>query len=87
MNRTEARVRIVFAGLFVVTAAFIPVRAHALEDFTSPRNADVDARGAKSVLIEASAGSSVSKAGQESRRRAYQAPRDRASETVSTTSS
>ena len=44
-------------GLLVVAAAFIPVRAHAYEDFTSPRNADVDASGAKTVKIEAGAGS------------------------------
>jgi len=40
----------------VVAASFIPVRARAYEDYTSPRNADVDAAGAKSIRIEAAAG-------------------------------
>jgi len=46
-----------FAGLLVVTASFIPVRAEAQRFFEAPRNASVDARGARSARIEASAGS------------------------------
>src|SRR3954471_10320554 len=48
--------RIAVAGLLVVTAAFIPRRVRALEDYTSPRNAQVDAQGARTVRIEAAAG-------------------------------
>lgn len=45
------------AGSLVVTASFIPgPRAGAQNDYESPRNATVDARGARSVRIEASAG-------------------------------
>lgn len=48
--------RIAVAGLLVVTAAFIPRRARALEDYSAPRNAEVDARGARTIRIEAAAG-------------------------------
>ena len=48
--------RAVLIGLLVVAASFIPRRASAYEDYTSPRNADVGASGAKSVRIEAAAG-------------------------------
>ena len=40
----------------VVAASFIPRRTHAYEDYTSPRNADVNAAGARSIRIEAAAG-------------------------------
>jgi hypothetical protein len=56
MNRKGIVFRAALPGLLVVAAAFIPVRARAYE-VTSPRNADVDARGASSVRIEAVAGS------------------------------
>ncbi|MEO8192787.1 MAG: DUF4097 family beta strand repeat-containing protein [Gemmatimonadales bacterium] len=56
MNTTQPGRLIAVTGLFVVAAVFIPVRASAYEVYTSPRNADVDARGARSVRIEASAG-------------------------------
>lgn len=56
MNHTRTSIRAVVTGLLIVTAAFIPVRTEALEDYTSPRNAEVDARGARSAKIEAAAG-------------------------------
>ena len=56
MNRSGVVARYLVPGLLVVAAAFIPVRTRALEVHTSPRNADVDARGATSVRIEAGAG-------------------------------
>src|SRR4029079_7757455 len=43
-------------GLLNVTAVFIPRRTQALEDCTSPRQADVPVAGAKSSRIEAGAG-------------------------------
>ena len=49
-------VRAVLLGLLVVAASFIPRRAAANDDVTSPRNADVSASGAKSVRIEAAGG-------------------------------
>ena len=45
---------------FIVAAAFIPVhkvRAGGFDDYTSPRNAEVDASGAKTIEIRAGAGS------------------------------
>jgi hypothetical protein len=47
-----------FAALafFIVAASFIPRRVKAYEDYTSPRNADVSASGARSIRIEAAAG-------------------------------
>jgi hypothetical protein len=48
--------RIALAGVLVVTAVFIPRRVRALEDYTAPRNAEVDARGARTIRIEAAAG-------------------------------
>jgi hypothetical protein len=45
-----------FAAALIVTLAFIPTRAEALADYADPRNANVDARGATSARIEASAG-------------------------------
>ncbi|MDO8502455.1 MAG: hypothetical protein Q7S20_11500 [Gemmatimonadaceae bacterium] len=56
MIRTMIGIRRALPGLLIVTAAFIPVRTEALELFTAPRNAEVDARGARSVRIEAAAG-------------------------------
>lgn len=49
-------VRAALLGVLVVAASFIPRRVCAHEDFTSPRNAEVSASGAKSVRIEAAAG-------------------------------
>jgi hypothetical protein len=56
MNRSGVVARYAVPGFLVVAAAFIPVRARGLEVYTSPRNAEVDARGATSVRIEAGAG-------------------------------
>jgi DUF4097 and DUF4098 domain-containing protein YvlB len=56
MKRSRLTFRRYLAAILVVTAAFIPVRAHALADVTSPRNADVDARGATSIRVSAGAG-------------------------------
>lgn len=56
MNHSPISIRAAAAGLLIVTAAFIPIRAEALDDYTSPRDATVDARGARSVTIEAAAG-------------------------------
>ena len=47
----------VLAGLFIVTAAFIPTKAKAQDSYKDDRNAEVDARGATSARIEAGAGS------------------------------
>ncbi|HEX2721813.1 MAG TPA: hypothetical protein VHM24_02780 [Gemmatimonadaceae bacterium] len=56
MNRFPVPPRLAAIGLLIVTAAFIPGRTEALEDYASPRNATVDARGARSVVIDAEAG-------------------------------
>jgi hypothetical protein len=56
MNRASVGFRAALTGLFIVTAAFIPRRACALDDYTSPRNADVNVAGAKSIRIDAAAG-------------------------------
>ena len=56
MNRAILGVRAAFTGLLIVTAVFIPRRVHALEEYTSPRNADVSIGGAKSIRIEGAAG-------------------------------
>ncbi len=56
MNQSAISARAAAAGLLIVTAAFIPARSQALEEYTSPRNATVDARGARSVNIDAAAG-------------------------------
>lgn len=56
MNRSRPIVRAAATALFIVTAVFIPRRTHALEDYTSPRNADVPVAGARSIRIEAAAG-------------------------------
>ncbi|HEX6575088.1 MAG TPA: hypothetical protein VF042_08940 [Gemmatimonadaceae bacterium] len=50
-------VRLAAAALFIVAASFIPRRVHAYETYTSPRNAEVGSAGAKSVRIDAAAGS------------------------------
>lgn len=57
MKSINLGVRAVLLGLLVVAASFIPRRAAANDDVTSPRNADVSASGAKSVRIEAAGGS------------------------------
>lgn len=54
--RSRFILRSAIALAIVVTAAFIPVRAHAIGDVTSPRNADIDARGAKTIQVIAGAG-------------------------------
>jgi hypothetical protein len=56
MMRYRFILRSALALAIVVTAAFIPVRAHALGDVTAPRNADVDARGARTIQVIAGAG-------------------------------
>lgn len=56
MNRARPLIHAAVTGLFIVTAVFIPRRAHAVEDYTSPRNADVPVAGARSIRIEAAAG-------------------------------
>ncbi len=56
MSALAARL-LAFAGFFVVTASFIPVRAEAQDGYREPRNADVDVAGARSARIEAGAGS------------------------------
>ena len=57
MNRATVIPRAALTALYIVTAVFIPRRAHALEDYTSPRNADVPVAGARSIRVEAAAGS------------------------------
>jgi hypothetical protein len=57
MKSVTLGARLAVAGFLVVTAVFIPRRVRALgDDYTSPRNADVDARGARSVRIDAASG-------------------------------
>jgi len=56
MNRTKPLYRATLTGLLIVTAVFIPRRTQALEDYTSPRNADIPVAGAKSIRIDAAAG-------------------------------
>jgi len=43
-------------GALIVAAAFIPPRPAGAQEFTSPRNADVDVRGARRIHIEGAAG-------------------------------
>jgi len=61
MTRSRSLFKAGLAAAFVVTAAFIPVhRIHASvvdNDYTAPRDADVDARGAKTIEVRAGAGS------------------------------
>lgn len=54
---TRAWLRVGLATSFIVTASFIPGPARAQDGYTAPRNADVDARGARVVEIQAHAGS------------------------------
>ena len=56
MPSTRLTFRLAATLCFIVAASFIPVKARAYEDYTSPRNADVDAAGARSIRIEAAAG-------------------------------
>lgn len=44
------------AGLFVVAAAYIPVKSGAQAHYEVPRNADVSTSGARSIRIEAASG-------------------------------
>ncbi len=56
ISTVQLRTRVML-GVLIVTAAFIPPRgAAAQSEFRSPRNADVDARGARSIRVEAGAG-------------------------------
>ena len=57
MSTKRSWTRAAIAAVVIVTCSLIPVRARAQDQYTSPRNADVDARGARSVEIEAHAGS------------------------------
>lgn len=60
MTRSKSIFRTGLAAAFIVTAAFIPgrpARASVVDDYTAPRDADIDARGAKSVEVRAGAGS------------------------------
>ena len=60
MTRSRSILRTGLSAAFIVTAAFIPVhRIHAsvVDDYTAPRDADVDARGARSIEVRAGAGS------------------------------
>ena len=48
------------AAAFIIAAAFIPVHeasASGFSDYTSPRNAEVDTRGARTIEVRAGAGS------------------------------
>jgi DUF4097 and DUF4098 domain-containing protein YvlB len=57
MIRTGFRFSAATFWLLIVAASFIPVRRiHALDGFTSPRNADIDTRGIRSIRIEGAAG-------------------------------
>ena len=60
MTRSRLVLRTGLTAAFIVAAAFIPVhnvRAAGFDDFTSPRNAEVDASGAKTIEVRAGAGS------------------------------
>ncbi len=56
MTGVRINVRTAVAAALVVTAAFIPQKSAALEDYEDKRDASVDARGARSARIEAAAG-------------------------------
>ena len=56
MTSSRPGFRIAATAALIVAASFIPTKAKAYEDYTSPRNADVNAAGARSIRIEASAG-------------------------------
>ena len=56
MNRSAFVTRAALTGLFIVTAVFIPRPVSALEEYTSPRNAEVPVAGARSIRILAAAG-------------------------------
>jgi hypothetical protein len=51
-----ARFRVPGILALIVAASFIPKRAKAYEEYTAPRDADVNAAGARSIRIEAAAG-------------------------------
>jgi len=53
---TAFATRIGLAALLIVATSFIPRRAMAQDGYTSPRNAEVNARGARVVEIQAHAG-------------------------------
>jgi hypothetical protein len=56
MTSSRPGFRIAAAAALIVAASFIPTKAKAYEDYTSPRNADVNAAGARSIRIEAEGG-------------------------------
>lgn len=56
MQTIETAARVAAAGLFIVTASFIPRPVRAADFYTSPRNADVGTSGARAIQIEAKAG-------------------------------
>ncbi|MEO5580528.1 MAG: DUF4097 family beta strand repeat-containing protein [Gemmatimonadaceae bacterium] len=56
MSMPRTWIRAGIAASLVVTSSFIPVRVYAQDGYTSPRNADVDASGARVIQIEAHAG-------------------------------
>ena len=56
MSRVRFNAVKALSAALVVTAAFIPQKTEALEDYEAKRDANVDARGARSARIEAAAG-------------------------------
>lgn len=56
MSITRTWLSVGLATSFIVTASFGPEVARAQDGYTAPRNADVDARGARVVEIQAHAG-------------------------------
>lgn len=56
MYSARPGVRVAVAAALVVAASFIPTKARAFQDYSDPRNAEVNAAGAKSIRIEAAAG-------------------------------
>src|SRR5829696_1912208 len=56
MTSSRPGFRIAATAALIVAASFIPTKARAYEDYTAPRNADVNAAGARSIRIEAAAG-------------------------------
>jgi hypothetical protein len=57
MSSARLTFRLAATLCLIVAASFIPRRVHAYQDYTSPRDADVNAAGARSIRIEAEAGS------------------------------
>jgi len=57
MSTTRTSIAAGLVTSFIVTTSFIPGKVHAQDGFSSPRNADVSAAGARTVEIQAHAGS------------------------------